>query len=119
MTTGQTTGVQDITARIRELIGTHKVFGEPIEQDGTIVIPVAKVSGGGGGGSGNDPEKGQGFGGGLGWGSRPTGVYLLRAGEVVWKPAVDVNRVVLAAAAVLITALWTIRAAITTCSGRR
>lgn len=110
MATEQVTDMQDLATRIREVIGASKVFGEPIEHNGVTVIPVAKVAGGGGGGSGSDPEKGQGFGGGLGWGSRPTGVYVLRDGEVSWRPAVDVNQVVVAAAAVMITALLTLRA---------
>lgn len=110
MSAEQVTGMRDIAVRIREMMGTHKVFGEPIHQDGVTVIPVARVSGGAGGGGGSDAEKAQGFGGGLGWGSRPTGVYVLRDGEVSWKPAVDVNQIVLAGVAVLITALSTVRA---------
>ncbi|MGH4025906.1 MAG: spore germination protein GerW family protein [Pseudonocardiaceae bacterium] len=109
MAAEQATNVQDFATRIREVIGASKVFGEPIERNGVTVIPVAKVAGGGGGGSGSDPQKGQGFGGGLGWGSRPTGVYVLRDGEVSWRPAVDVNQVVLAGATVVITALLTLR----------
>lgn len=107
--TERETGMHDLAARIREVIGAGKVFGEPIERNGITVIPVAKVAGGGGGGSGSDPQKGQGFGGGLGWGSRPTGLYVLRDGEVSWRPAVDVNQAVVAGAAVLITALLTVR----------
>lgn len=114
MTTQQpaerTTGMPDLAARIREVIDAGKVFGEPIEHNGVTVIPVAKVAGGGGGGSGSDPRKGEGFGGGLGWGSRATGLYVLRDGEVSWRPAVDVNQAVVAGAAVLITALLTLRA---------
>lgn len=43
---------------LREVVDTatvDKVFGTPIEQDGTIVLPVAKVGGGAGGGSGTGP----------------------------------------------------------------
>lgn len=103
------TDFQDLATRIREVIDAGKVFGEPIEHNGVTVIPVAKVVGGGGGGSGTEPEKGQGFGGGFGWGSRPTGIYVLHGGEVAWRPAVDVNQAVIAAAAVLISALLTLR----------
>lgn len=108
----QPTGIQDVVTRIREVIGASNVFGEPIQQDGVTVIPVIKVIGAGGGGGGSEAEKGQGFGGGMGWGSRPTGVYVLSDGEVSWKPAVDVNQAVVAGTVVAITALFTLRAAI-------
>ncbi|MGQ0774112.1 MAG: spore germination protein GerW family protein [Pseudonocardiales bacterium] len=108
----QPTGMQDMITRIREVIGASKVFGEPVQQDGVTVIPVTKVIGGGGGGGGSDAEKSQGFGGGMGWGSRPTGVYVLRDGEVAWKPAVDVNQAIVAGSVVATIALFTLRAAI-------
>ena len=60
-----------------------------------MVIPVAKVMGGagGGGGEGNkEGESGTGFGTGFGLQARPVGVYMVRDGEVVWKPAIDVTR---------------------------
>lgn len=110
MATEQATSMQELATRVREVIGASKVFGEPIERDGMTVIPVTKVAGGGTGGSGSDSHQGQGFGGGLGWGSRPTGVYVLRDGEVSWRPAVDVNQAIVAASAVLVTALLTLRA---------
>ena len=71
------------------------MFGEPYEVDGCTVIPVAKVMGGagGGGGEGNKQgESGTGFGTGFGLQARPVGVYQVRDGEVVWKPAIDVTR---------------------------
>ena len=63
--------------------------------DGCTVIPVAKVMGGagGGGGEGNkEGESGTGFGTGFGLQAQPVGVYQVRNGEVVWKPAIDVTR---------------------------
>jgi len=112
MSIEQPTGAQDLVARVHDVIGASKVFGEPIQQDDVTVIPVTKVIGVGGVGSGSDPEKGQGFGGGLGWGSQATGVYVLRDGCVSWRPVVDVNQAIVAGSAVLITALFTLRAAI-------
>jgi uncharacterized spore protein YtfJ len=110
MSTEQTSSIKQIATRIGEVVGTNKVFGEPIHSDGVTVIPVTRISGGGGGGGGNDADRGEGFGGGLGWGSSATGVYVVHEGTVSWRPAVDVNRIVITGAAVLISALATIRA---------
>ncbi len=87
-----------------DALHVRRVFGEPYEHDGRTVIPVAKVLGGTGGGSGgataDDPAPGQesgghGAGGGFGIQVRPIGVYVIDSTGVHWKPAVDVNRVVL------------------------
>lgn len=112
MTVEQASGIQQIANRIGEVVRASKVFGEPIHAEGVTVIPVSKVAGGGGGGGGTESGEGEGFGGGLGWGSSATGVYVLHDGEVSWQPAVDVNRAVLVGAAVLITALSTLRAVV-------
>jgi uncharacterized spore protein YtfJ len=80
---------------VRDTLSARRVFGEPYEVDGCTIIPVAKVIGGagGGGGEGNKAgESGTGFGTGFGLQARPVGVYQVRDGEVVWKPAVDVTR---------------------------
>jgi uncharacterized spore protein YtfJ len=52
---------------------------------------------------------GEGAGGGLGWSGKPCGVFVLHDGEVHWKPAVDVNRIVTAAAVMTITLLLAVR----------
>jgi hypothetical protein len=39
--------------------------------------------------------------------SRPSGVYVVKDGDVRWIPAVDVNRVILGAQVVAIVALLT------------
>ena len=88
-------GVLQNIRGVRDTISVRRVFGDPYELDGCMVIPVAKVAGGagGGGGEGNkDGEAGTGFGTGFGLQARPVGVYQVRDGEVVWKPAVDVTR---------------------------
>lgn len=106
--------------KVNELIGTaqdainvRKVFGDPFEKDGLTVIPAARVAGGVGGGTGQDNEGQQGEGGGFGMRAHPAGVYVIKDGAVKWQPAIDPNRVVLAAAAVVIAALvtraWAIR----------
>ena len=82
----------------RDALTVKRVFGDSYEVDGVTIIPVARVAGGAGGGGGegaddNDGE-GRGFGSGFGMGANPIGVYEVRDGTIVWKPAVDVNRVI-------------------------
>jgi len=80
---------------VRDTLSVRRVFGDPYEADGCMIIPVAKVMGGagGGGGEGNrEGESGAGYGTGFGLQARPVGVYQVRDGEVLWKPAVDVTR---------------------------
>jgi uncharacterized spore protein YtfJ len=92
------------------------VFGNPIVQDGLTVLPVAKVSGGGGGGSGTGPaSEGQetgGTGGGLGLSAKPLGVFVIKNGKVSWRPAIDVNKVILGGQVVAVAALLVVRALI-------
>jgi uncharacterized spore protein YtfJ len=89
----------------QDALTVRKVFGEPFEKDGTTVIPAAKVMGGGGGGSGTDEEGQAGEGGGFGMHARPAGAFVIRDGEVAWRPAVDSNIVIAAATAVVISAI--------------
>ena len=83
--------VDEIFAGARDALTVRRVFGEPIEQDGVTVVPVAHVRGGAGGG-GDSQDNG---GGGFGLSARPVGAYVIRDGEVRWRPAVDVNRIML------------------------
>jgi uncharacterized spore protein YtfJ len=83
--------VDEILGGARDALTVRRVFGEPIEQEGATVVPVAAVRGGAGGG-GDDAGNG---GGGFGLSARPVGAYVIRDGEVRWRPAVDVNRFML------------------------
>jgi uncharacterized spore protein YtfJ len=76
----------DILTRVGDQLGIRRVFGEPVERDGTVVIPVAVTIGGGGGGSGPDE---QGSGGGFGGMVRGIGVYSIANGQVRFIPAID------------------------------
>jgi uncharacterized spore protein YtfJ len=86
----------------RESLSVKRVFGEPYEEEGLTVIPAAVLSGGAGAGSGHDEKGQEGEGGGYGVSGRPAGAYVVKGGEVRWLPAVDVNRLVAVAGAVLV-----------------
>lgn len=112
---------------VRDVVGhvaVDKVFGNPITQDGLTVIPVALISGGGGGGGGAGQDGGEkpsggpgggaammgkGSGGGVGMKAKPLGVFVVRDRNVRWRPAVDINKIVLGGQIVAVMALMTIR----------
>jgi uncharacterized spore protein YtfJ len=90
----------------KEAITVRRVFGEPVEKDGVMILPGATVSGGGGGGGGHDEQGQEGEGGGFGVRARPAGAFVLSGGEVRWRPAIDLNRVLTIAAAVAVASLF-------------
>ena len=105
--------IQEAIAQARDTLTVKRVFGEPYEKDGVTVIPAARVQGGAGGGSGEDTQgQGKGSGSGFGLTARPVGAFIIRDGELSWRPAVDVNRIVLGGQVVAIVALLTVRAII-------
>ena len=92
----EATAFDDVIQGVRDLVTVKRVYGEPYEKNGLTVIPAASVRGGGGGGEGRgkgDDESGSG--GGFGVIARPSGAWIVQGDEVTWKPAVDVNRIVL------------------------
>ncbi len=99
--------LEELTSSAREAITVKRVFAEPYEHDGIAVIAAAVIAGGAGGGGGHDPKGGQGEGGGFGVGARPAGVYVVKDGDVQWRPAVDPNRVIAVLGAVVVTFLLT------------
>lgn len=96
--------VQQLLDSARETLRVSRVFGEPVERDGITLVPVAKIQGGGGGGQGDAPD-GKGFGGGGGLAARPAGVFVIHGDRVRWRPAVDVNRIMVGTQAVAVIAL--------------
>ena len=82
-----------------------QVYGEPIEQNGTIFLPAAKVRGGGGGGGDTQGNGGAGF----GLTAKPAGMFVIRNGDAEWRPAIDVNRAILGGQIVAIVALLVLR----------
>jgi uncharacterized spore protein YtfJ len=92
--------LDDVIQGFRDLVTVKRVYGDPYEKNGLTVIPAVSVRGGGGGGEGrgegSDPHgSGSGSGGGFGMVARPSGAWVIRGDDVTWRPAVDVNRIVL------------------------
>lgn len=99
--------LDELMSKARDAITVKRVYGEPYEKDGVTVIPAAMVAGGGGGGSGSDESGSNGEGGGFGMGGRPAGAFVIKDGEVTWRPAVDPNRVLFVVGMVAVTWLAT------------
>jgi uncharacterized spore protein YtfJ len=104
-------GVQRMIEQARDTMTVRRVFGDPYEKNGVTVIPAARVQGGAGGGG---PEgQGQGTGGGFGVNARPAGAFVIHGDDVDWRPAIDVNRIImggqLIAAAALLLAVTVVR----------
>lgn len=97
-----------------EQVSVGRVFGAPIHVDGLTVVPVAKIGGGGGAGGGaesvQDHDDASGTGGGFGLAAKPLGVFVVGNGKVRWRPAVDVNKIILGGQVVAVTALLVVRA---------
>lgn len=97
--------VDEMLTGVRDAMTVKQVYGDPIERDGVLLIPAAKVSGGGGGGGGSENNGGGGF----GIRVRPAGAWIIRNGEVSWEPAIDATRIATTGMLVAIVFLWTIR----------
>jgi len=95
---------KEILEHARDALTVRRVFGDPIEKEGVLIVPVARVMGGAGSGSGEE-------GGGGGWGgvAAPAGVYVIDGQDVRWQPAVDVNRVVLGGQVAFVVGLLVLR----------
>lgn len=105
--------VQKTIEQAKDTLTVKRVFGDPVEKNGVTIIPAARVQGGGGGGTGEGPAgEGKGSGSGFGVNAKPAGAYVIRGDEVVWRPAVDPNKVIVGAAIVVFAALMVARAAI-------
>jgi uncharacterized spore protein YtfJ len=99
----------ELLNQAHDLFTVKRVFGEPYEKDGILVIPVAAMRGGGGGGAGDQGDGQKGTGGGMGLSARPVGVYRIKDGEVKWVPAVDATRIAVLGQVVGVVALLVIR----------
>jgi len=93
----------------RDAITVRRVYGDPIERDGVVVIPAAAVAGGGGGGGGIDQLGQTGSGSGFGLHARPVGAFVIRDGDARWEPAIDPERRLAIGAALIGAGLLTVR----------
>ncbi len=104
--------MSDLLERLAQQIQVNanakQVYGEPVERDGTTIIPVAKVQWGfGGGGIGRGAaERG---GGGGGARAYPTGFIELRDGKAEFRPIQDPTATVLLAAAGLLAGMLLVK----------
>jgi len=107
--------VRQTIEQAKDAMSVRRVFGDPYEKNGVTVIPAARVQGGAGGGGGEGPE-GQGGGSGVGFGvnARPAGAFVIRGDDVDWRPAIDVNRLILGGQLIAIFALLLARTVIKT-----
>lgn len=80
--------IDELLRGAQDAIAAKRVYGEPVERDGVTVIPAASVGGGGGGGGDSEHNGGGGF----GLKARPVGAYVISGEKVEWKPAIDVQR---------------------------
>jgi uncharacterized spore protein YtfJ len=103
---------REILEHVRDTLTVQRVFGDPIERDGLLVVPVASVTGGGGSGEGQPAEgtkTGSGSGGGWGGSARGLGVFVIGDGQVRWEPAVDVTRLIVGSQVALVVGLLVLR----------
>jgi uncharacterized spore protein YtfJ len=101
--------VDEIVKTARDAITVRRIFGEPYECDGLTLIPAAAVTGGYGGGAGSGENGQHGEGGGFGLSGRPVGAYVIRGGDVTWRPVIDPARILTVVGAVAATYLLTRR----------
>ena len=86
--------VSEVLGTASDAITVKRVFAEPYENEGLTVIAAAAVTGAAGGGFDTDPQGQQGEGAGFGASARPVGAYLIKDGQVHWRPAIDPNRII-------------------------
>lgn len=99
--------IDELLRGAQDAITAKRVYGEPVERDGVTVIPAASVGGGGGGGGDSEHNGGGGF----GLGARPVGAYVISGEKVEWKPAIDVQRLMVGwqvVAGLAVLAAWSL-----------
>jgi uncharacterized spore protein YtfJ len=106
---------QEVLVNAQQAMSVRRVFGDPIQVGDTTLIPAAVVGGGGGGGGRGTEEGGVGF----GLKAKPAGVYSVKGDRVCWRPAVDLNKIIMGGQIVAITALLVLGPAVRAWCGRQ
>ncbi len=96
---------QAVLQGVEEAMTPRRVFGDPVQIEGVTVLPVATVGGGGGGGQKGEQSRDSGVG--FGLGVQPAGVFVIRNGDAKWRPALNLNRVILGGQIVGLAAILT------------
>jgi uncharacterized spore protein YtfJ len=99
----------EVLTKVRDAMTVRTAIGEPVVQDGVVVLPAAKIRGGAGGGMGAEDAANGGAGGGFGMTTTPVGAFVVKDGHVSWRPAIDINKVIMGGQIVAVVALLTIR----------
>lgn len=91
--------VEELFRRAGKYLTVRRAYGPSYSHDGVLMVPVAVVAGGAGGGNGGFPVDAvgsdamhtpeDGGGGGFGGFVYPVGVYVVRNGNVRFRPTVD------------------------------
>jgi uncharacterized spore protein YtfJ len=89
----------------RDAVSVRRIYGDPVEQDSVIVVPAAAVFGGTGGGGDAEGNGGGGF----GLIGRPVGAWVIKDGEVSWRPALDLTRLAVIGAVTLLAVVRMLR----------
>jgi uncharacterized spore protein YtfJ len=90
--------VDEMVKGVHDALAVRRVYGDPIEKNGAILVPAAAVRGGGGGGSDSEQNGGGGF----GLQARPVGAFVIRGESVRFEPVVDVTRIAAASLAAMV-----------------
>jgi uncharacterized spore protein YtfJ len=97
--------IEEILRNAQEAMHVRRVFSEPIHVGDITLVPAAIVRGGGGGGGSSSHEGGAGF----GLKARPAGAFVIKSGEVSWRPAINVNQIIAGGQLVAIAAIFLLR----------
>jgi uncharacterized spore protein YtfJ len=89
----------------RDAVNVRRIYGDPIEQDGMTVVPATAIFGGTGGGGDTEGNGGGGF----GLIGRPVGAWVIKDGDVTWRPAFDLTRLAVIGALTLFAVVRMLR----------
>jgi hypothetical protein len=111
--------VQELISSARDVVSVKRVYGDPYEKNGLTVIPAATVRGGGGVGGGDEEHGESGKAGAFKMSARPSGAWIIEDGRATWRPAIDVNRIVLGGQMIAMTAILVVGTVLLAGSRRR